>query len=114
MGERKGNAGKKGMNGLLAHPFPCENGLLSTLSGKGWTKGPFSGGSSSHCEPLRAFSTLLGHFGVISGSFGGILGAHLLSRKSAKSHGNGRPTVGPKCQKTQNLTPWLLCGVHFE
>ena len=72
MGERKGKEGKKVMNGLLAHPFPCENGLLSTLSGKGWTgwtKRPFSGGSSSQCEALRAFSTLLGHFGVILGHF---------------------------------------------
>ena len=31
----EGKEGKKAMNGLLAHPFPCENGLLSTLSGKG-------------------------------------------------------------------------------
>ena len=66
MGEKKGNEGKKVMNGLLAHPFPCENGLLSTI-GKGWTKRPFSGGSSSQCEALRAFSTLLGHFRVTLG-----------------------------------------------
>ena len=70
MGERKGNEGKKVMNSLLARPFPCENGLLSTLSGKGWTKIPFSGGSSSQCEALRAFSTLLGHFGSFRGHFG--------------------------------------------
>ena len=63
MGERKGKEGKKVMNGLLAHPVSCENGLLSTLSGKGWTKRPFLGGSSSQCE-------LLGHFGVILGPFG--------------------------------------------
>ena len=80
MGERKGNEGKKVMNGLLAHPFPCENGLLSTLSGKGWTtlkggtKRPFSGGSSSQSEALRAFSTLLGHFGAILGYFGAFWG----------------------------------------
>jgi len=43
MGERKGKEGKKVMNDLLAHPFPCENGLLSSLSGKKWTKRPFSG-----------------------------------------------------------------------
>ena len=61
--------GKQVMNGLLAHPFPCENGLLSTRSGKGWTKRPFSGGSSSQCEALRVFPTLLGHFGVILGYF---------------------------------------------
>ena len=65
MGERKGKEGKKVMTGLLAHPFSCENGLLSTLSGKRWTKRPFSGGASS-----EAFSTLLGHFGVILGHFG--------------------------------------------
>ena len=70
MGERKGKEGKTIMNALLAHPFPCENGLLSTLSGKGWTKRPFSGGSSSQCEALRVFSTLLGHFGFILGPFG--------------------------------------------
>ena len=63
MGERKGNEGKKGMNGLF-----------STLSGKGWTKRPFSGGSSSQCAALRAFSTLLGHFGAFLGHFGVILG----------------------------------------
>ena len=80
MGEKRGNEGEKGMNGLLAPPFPCENGLFSTLSGKGWTKRPFSGGSSSQCEALRAFSTLLGHFGVILShfiSFWGIFGPHL-------------------------------------
>ena len=70
MGYRRGKEGKKVMNGLLAHPFSCENGLLSTLSGK-----PFSGGSSSQCEALRAFSTLffwaiLGSFWVILGTFG--------------------------------------------
>ena len=69
MGERKGNEGKKVINSRLAHPLSCENGLLSTLSGKGWTKRPFSGGSSSQYEALRAFSTLLDHFGVISRSF---------------------------------------------
>ena len=76
MGERKGKEGKKVMNGLLAHPFPCENGLLSTLSGKGWTKRLFSGGSSSQCEALRAlaFSWLLGLFGVILGHFGAFWG----------------------------------------
>ena len=66
MGERKGNEGKKAMNSLLAHPFPCKNGLLSTLSGKRWAKRPFSGGSNSQCEALRAFSTLLDHFGASS------------------------------------------------
>ena len=60
------------MNGLLAHRFPCENGLLSIISGKGWTKRPFYGGSSSQCKALRAFSTLLGHFGVILGPFGAL------------------------------------------
>ena len=72
MGERRGNGGKIVTNGLVAHPFPCENGLLS--SGKGWTERPFSGGSSSQCEALRAFSTLLGHFGVILGHFRSFLG----------------------------------------
>jgi len=62
-GQNGGEERKKVMNGLLAHPFSCENGLLSTLSGKGWTQRPFSGGSSSQCE-------LLGHFGVILGPFG--------------------------------------------
>ena len=86
MGERKGNEGKKVMSGILAHPFPCENGLLSTLSGKGWTKKPFSG----ECEALRAFSTLLGHFRVILGPFGA---------SSAKSRSLLSPTVlGPKAQ----------------
>ena len=74
MGERKGKKGKKVVNGLLAHPFPCENGLLPTLSGNGWTKRPFSGGSSSQCEALRALSTLWGHFGVILGHFGAFWG----------------------------------------
>ena len=69
MGERKGKEGKKVMNGLLAHPFPCENGLLPMLSVKGWLRDHFLGGSSSQCEALRAFSTLLGHFGVILGHF---------------------------------------------
>ena len=41
MGERKGKEGETPMNSLLAHRFPCENGLLSTLSGKGWTKNHF-------------------------------------------------------------------------
>ena len=63
MGVRKGNEGEKVMNGLLAHPFSRENGLLSTLSGKGWTKRPFSGGSSPQCEALKAFSTPLCYFG---------------------------------------------------
>ena len=71
MGERKGREGKKAMNGLLAHPFLCENGLLSTLSGKGWTKRPFSGGSSSHCEGLShtfgPFWVILAHFGAFWG-----------------------------------------------
>ena len=119
MGERKGNEGKKGMNGLSAHPFPCENGLFSTLSGKGWTKRPFSGGSSSQCEALRAFSTLLGHFGVILGhfrSFWGLLGPPLLSRESAKSHGNGplTPNGRSKMSKNSKSDPLVLCGVHFE
>ena len=74
MGARKGKEGKKVMNGLLAHPFPCENGLLSTLSGKGWTKRPFSGGSSSQCEALRAFFHALGSFRGHFGSFWVILG----------------------------------------
>ena len=56
-GRGRTKEGKKVMNGLLAHPFPCENGLLSTLSRKGWTNRPFSEGSSSQCEALRAFST---------------------------------------------------------
>ena len=64
MGERKGHEGKKVMNGLLAHPFPCENGLLYTLSGKGWTKRPFSGGSSSQCELLGSFGVILGPVGA--------------------------------------------------
>ena len=74
MGERKGKEGKKAMNGLLAHPFPHENGLLSTPSLKGWTKRPFSGGSSSLGEALRAFPTLLGHCEVIFGHFGAFWG----------------------------------------
>ena len=112
-GERKGKEGKKAVNGLLAHPFSCENGLLSTLSGKGWTKRPFSWGSSSQCEALRAFSTrhfstLLGHFG----SFWGLLGLICYVPKSAKSHSTGpqSPMVRPKWRKTQNWTPW--CGVE--
>ena len=77
MGEKKGEEGKQVMNGLLAHPFPCENCLLSTLSGKGSTKRPFSGGSQ--CEALRAFSTLLGHFRVSWGHFWGLNPKSLLS-----------------------------------
>ena len=73
MGRGRAREGKKVMNGLLAHPFSYENGLLSTLSGKGWTKRPFSG-SSSHGEALGAFSTLLGHFRVILGHLGAIWG----------------------------------------
>ena len=110
---------KKVMNSLFAHPFPCKNGLLSTLSGKRWTKRPFSGGSSSQCEALRAFSTLWGHFGsfwVILGhfrSFWGLLGPPLLSRESAKSHGNG-PLGRSKMLKNSKSDPLVLCGVHFE
>ena len=70
-GEEWQGRGKKAMNGLLAHPFPCENGLLF---GKGWTKRPFSGDSSSQGEALRAFPILLGHFGVILGHFGAFWG----------------------------------------
>ena len=65
-GREEGQGREKTMNGLLAHHFPCENGLLSTLLGKGWTTGwtkrPFLGGFGSQCEALRAFSTLLGPF----------------------------------------------------
>ena len=43
MGEEGQGRGKKAMNGLLAHPFPCENGLLSTLSGKGGLRDHFLG-----------------------------------------------------------------------
>ena len=82
-----GRGREKSYEWLLAHPFQCENGLLSTLSGKGWTKGPFSGGSSSQCEALRAFFTLLGHFG----SFWCLKPQNLLSPESAKSHGTGPP-----------------------
>ena len=35
MGERKDKEGKKVMNGLIAHPFSCKNGILSARSGKG-------------------------------------------------------------------------------
>ena len=107
-----GEKGKKVVNGLLAHPFSCENGLLSTLSGKGWTKRLFSGGSSSQCEALGAFSTLLGHFRP----FWVLLGPHLLSSESAKSHGNGPlPPNGRSTMSNNSKSDHLvLCGVHFE
>ena len=75
MGERKGNEGAKMVS-------------WSTLSGKGWTKRPFSG-VSTQCEALRAFSTLLGHFGVILGhfrSFWGLLGPDRKSTRLNSSH----------------------------
>ena len=46
-GGEEGLGGEIVMHGLLAHPLPCKNGLLSTRSGKGRTKIPFSVGSSS-------------------------------------------------------------------
>ena len=64
-----GEKGKTVMNGLLAHPFSCENGLLSTLSGKGWTKRPFSGGFSSQCEAPEGLFHAVGSFGVMWGHF---------------------------------------------
>ena len=68
MGERKGNEGKKVMNSLLAHPFLCENGLLSL---KGWTGRPFSGGYSSQCEAQGLFHAF-GPFWVHIGAFGAL------------------------------------------
>ena len=107
MGERKGKEGKKVMNALLVHPFSCENGILSTFSGKGWTKRPFSG-----VLALRAFSTLLGHFGA----FWGLKPQNLLSRESAKSHRNGplTPNGRSKMSKNSKSVPLVLCGVLFE
>ena len=100
-GSKWEEGGGKAMHSLLAHRFPCENGLLSALSGKGWTKRPFSDGSSSQCEALRTFSTLLGHFGVILWPFGASNPQICQVPKSAKSHSTGpkSPMVGPKWRK---------------
>ena len=77
MGERKGNEGKKVMNGRLAHPLPCENDLLSTLSEKGGTKRPFSWVLAHNvklCGTFPRFWVILGSFWVILGHFWGLLG----------------------------------------
>ena len=79
------------MNGLLAHPFPCENGLLSTLSEKGRTKRPFSWGSSSQCE------VILGHLGAFWAS-----SAKSRNLLSPTVLGPQSPMVRPKWRKTQN------------
>ena len=69
------NGGEEGQGREKSHEWSLSPSLsvrkwsLVTLSGKGWTKRLFSGGSSSQCEALRAFSTLLGHFGVILGPY---------------------------------------------
>ena len=90
--------GEKAMNSRLAHRFPCEYGLLSTLSGKGWTNIPFSGGSSPQCEALRAFSTLLGHFGVILGPFGASSAKSRICQVPQEWAPNGRSKMSKKTQ----------------
>ena len=67
-----GEKGKKVMNGLLAHPFSCENGLLSTFQGKGGLRDHFLGVIAHNVN-----------FWAILGSFWGLLGPQ--TSESAKS-----------------------------
>ena len=71
MWEKKGKEGKKVMNGLLAHLFPCENGLFVH---------PFKGGLRYHFLGVPAHNV---NFWAISGSFWGLLGPQ--TSESAKS-----------------------------
>ena len=57
---------KKSDGWALSHPT---NGLLATLSGKGWPKRLFYGVSSILCSALSDFFTLLGPFGGHFGVF---------------------------------------------
>ena len=98
---------KKSDGWALSRPT---NGLLATLSGKGWPKRPFHGASSTQCSALSDFSTRLEHFGSFWGHFGVIWrlwSRNLLSRKSPKYCSNDPlgPMGGPKWPKPQNLTP---------